>query len=160
MRLLVGAFSPAAAATLMCRDTLSVRWDGRCAPGEGRGSTRYGAASSAALAKSCRLLRCCCHASGALIGGPRVPHVADASPPLRPAVCGSPRSFPRPPFYRAPRLYDCDFNQQLDLPLPSGARTVFDLASLAGLPGARVATACHCFGCTAGEGSSCQGATA
>jgi radical SAM/Cys-rich protein len=51
------------------------------------------------------------------------------------------------------RLYDCDFNQMLDLSLP---QTIFD-----GLPPARrVITGPHCFGCTAGAGSSCGGATA
>jgi radical SAM/Cys-rich protein len=51
------------------------------------------------------------------------------------------------------RLYDCDFNQMLDLALP---RTIFD-----GLPPERdVMTGPHCFGCTAGAGSSCGGTTA
>jgi len=51
------------------------------------------------------------------------------------------------------RLYDCDFNQMLDLALP---RTIFD-----GLPPERaIITGPHCFGCTAGAGSSCGGATA
>jgi len=81
---LVRAFNPAAAAGLMCRDTLSVGWDGR--------------------------------------------------------------------------LYDCDFNQMLALeidgpPLPE--RTGLDA-----LEGRAIRTAPHCFGCTAGGGSSCGGATA
>jgi radical SAM/Cys-rich protein len=84
MAKLVSAFNPAAVDGLMCRNTLSVSWDGR--------------------------------------------------------------------------LYDCDFNQMLDLPLSSGLpQTIFDLDvdSLAGRP---IATARHCFGCTAGTGSGCQGA--
>ncbi len=59
-------------------------------------------------------------------------------------------------------LYDCDFNQMLEIPLAGGRlgpRTVFDLASLDELAGAPIATASHCFGCTAGTGSSCSGAT-
>lgn len=83
---LVAAFNPAAVAGLMCRNTLSVSWDGR--------------------------------------------------------------------------LYDCDFNQMLDLPLTPGLpQTIFDLdvEPLAGRP---IATARHCFGCTAGAGSGCQGAIA
>jgi radical SAM/Cys-rich protein len=56
------------------------------------------------------------------------------------------------------RLHDCDFNQMLDLTLADGApRTIheFDL----GRVGARlVRTGEHCFGCTAGAGSSCGGA--
>jgi radical SAM/Cys-rich protein len=54
-------------------------------------------------------------------------------------------------------LYDCDFNQMLELPLGSRARSVFDVDSLDELAGAPIATAPHCFGCTAGVGSSCGG---
>jgi radical SAM/Cys-rich protein len=54
-------------------------------------------------------------------------------------------------------LYDCDFNQMLEIPLGSRARSVFDVARLAELAGEPVATAPHCFGCTAGAGSSCGG---
>jgi radical SAM/Cys-rich protein len=62
------------------------------------------------------------------------------------------------------RLYDCDFNLMLDLPLPAGARagrpTVWEVANLQELEGTAIATAGHCFGCTAGAGSSCSGALA
>ncbi len=54
-------------------------------------------------------------------------------------------------------LYDCDFNQMLDLPVvPSVPRTIqeFDFAALATRP---IVTGRHCYGCTAGAGSSCQG---
>jgi radical SAM/Cys-rich protein len=59
-------------------------------------------------------------------------------------------------------LYDCDFNQMLELapPDPAGARTIFDLARLDDLAGAAIATGGHCLGCTAGGGSSCRGALA
>ena len=83
---LVRAYNPAAAAGVMCRETLSVGWDGT--------------------------------------------------------------------------LYDCDFNQMLDLPLaPAGARTIheFEAATIAGRA---IAVGPHCFGCTAGAGSSCGGALA
>ena len=56
------------------------------------------------------------------------------------------------------QVYDCDFNQMLDLPLPDRAlRYLWDIdpASLAKQP---IATGAHCFGCTAGAGSSCGGA--
>ena len=85
-------------------------------------------------------------------------------------------------------LYDCDFNQQLGMPIvgvgseklvdgtagggdddqveqrgddDSGPRglTVFDVASLEELSSRPIRTDRHCFGCTAGMGSSCQGAT-
>jgi len=86
METLVNAFNPAAAAGVMCRNTLSVGWDGS--------------------------------------------------------------------------LYDCDFNQMLELPAhPDVPRTIheFDFAAL----GAReIVLGPHCFGCTAGAGSSCGGATA
>jgi len=55
------------------------------------------------------------------------------------------------------RLYDCDFNQMLDLPLAGPFRHVRDLAR-AGLEGTAVTLGDHCFGCTAGAGSSCGGA--
>jgi len=60
------------------------------------------------------------------------------------------------------RLYDCDFNQMLELPLGADAttcpRTLWGLSSLDALEGQAVATAEHCYGCTAGAGSSCGGA--
>jgi radical SAM/Cys-rich protein len=55
-------------------------------------------------------------------------------------------------------IFDCDFNQALDLPAAGKRRTIFELASLDALEGEAIATADHCFGCTAGEGSSCGGA--
>jgi radical SAM/Cys-rich protein len=58
------------------------------------------------------------------------------------------------------RLYDCDFNQMLDLPIvASASRTIFD-ADLAALERRAIAVGPHCFGCTAGAGSSCGGAVA
>ena len=86
MQRLVNAYNPAAAAGVMCRNTLSVGWDGT--------------------------------------------------------------------------LYDCDFNQMLDLPVDGGApRTVFDF-DRAALERRQIVVGPHCFGCTAGAGSSCGGATA
>ncbi len=55
-------------------------------------------------------------------------------------------------------VYDCDFNQMLELPL-AAARTIFELDSLA-LEGQSIATGAHCFACTAGSGSSCGGSLA
>jgi radical SAM/Cys-rich protein len=85
MRRLVDAFNPAAAASVMCRNTLSVGWDGT--------------------------------------------------------------------------LYDCDFNQMLELPVAEAApRTIFNFDRHA-LDQRAIVTGPHCFGCTAGAGSSCGGAT-
>jgi radical SAM/Cys-rich protein len=83
---LVNAYNPAAVAGLMCRNTLSVGWDGR--------------------------------------------------------------------------LYDCDFNQmlELDIDLPAGPH-IRDFDEDAWRR-RRIVTARHCFGCTAGAGSSCGGQTA
>jgi len=53
-------------------------------------------------------------------------------------------------------LYDCDFNQMLDMPL--SGHTIADVMPEA-LAGRRIHTGDHCFGCTAGQGSSCGGAT-
>ena len=55
-------------------------------------------------------------------------------------------------------IFDCDFNQALDLPAGGKRRTIFELDSLESLEGDAIATADHCFGCTAGAGSSCGGA--
>jgi len=55
-------------------------------------------------------------------------------------------------------LYDCDFNQMLELPVAAKPRTIFELDDLGELEGAPIATGAHCFGCTAGSGSSCGGA--
>jgi radical SAM/Cys-rich protein len=86
MELLAHAFNPATVAGLMCRDTVSVGWDGR--------------------------------------------------------------------------LFDCDFNQMLELPMAVGtglARHVREMV-VEELEGAPIAMDDHCFGCTAGAGSSCGGA--
>jgi radical SAM/Cys-rich protein len=56
------------------------------------------------------------------------------------------------------RLYDCDFNQMLEIGLGSGPQTIWDIDSVSGLAGHPINTASHCFGCTAGAGSSCGGA--
>jgi radical SAM/Cys-rich protein len=57
-------------------------------------------------------------------------------------------------------LYDCDFNQMLEIPLVDDTRpqTIWDIDKLDTLTNRRVATEKHCFGCTAGAGSSCTGA--
>ncbi len=86
MERLANAYNPAAAAGVMCRNTLSVGWDGT--------------------------------------------------------------------------LYDCDFNGMLDLPVHSAApRTIFEW-NRARLEAREIVLGAHCFGCTAGAGSSCGGATA
>jgi len=58
------------------------------------------------------------------------------------------------------RLYDCDFNQNLDIEVQGPERTIWDLGNLSALEGRSIATASHCFGCTAGAGSSCSGSLA
>jgi radical SAM/Cys-rich protein len=86
MRLLVESFNPTTVAGLMCRNTLSISWDGR--------------------------------------------------------------------------IYDCDFNQMLDLDARSMDGRELRLSDLDAvtLAGRRIAVGRHCFGCTAGAGSSCGGA--
>lgn len=58
-------------------------------------------------------------------------------------------------------VYDCDFNQMLGIPLGDAPGRVH-LAELLerGLEGAGIAVRGHCYGCTAGQGSSCGGALA
>jgi radical SAM/Cys-rich protein len=57
-------------------------------------------------------------------------------------------------------VYDCDFNQMLGLPLQWPQRTRTHIRDLPGadLQGNTIAIADHCYGCTAGQGSSCGGA--
>ena len=86
MERLVNAFNPAAAAEVMCRNTLSIGWDGQ--------------------------------------------------------------------------LYDCDFNQMLDETVGFGAPTHIRDFSPELLENRRIVTGLHCYGCTAGAGSSCGGTTA
>ncbi len=86
MERLVNAFNPRAAAGVMCRNTISVGWDGT--------------------------------------------------------------------------LYDCVFNQLLDLPVAQGApQSILDF-DLEALNQRRIVVGQHCYGCTAGAGSSCGGSTA
>jgi radical SAM/Cys-rich protein len=64
-------------------------------------------------------------------------------------------------------IFDCDFNQQLNIPLgntsidnnSSKSLSIFDIKSVNDLMKYNIALEDHCFGCTAGTGSSCQGAT-
>lgn len=77
---------------------------------------------------------------------------------------------------RVGQLFDCDFNSALDMPIPplkhirgrsvedyygvGPARTrttVFDIDSFEELGQHRIRTDLHCYGCTAGAGSSCGG---
>jgi radical SAM/Cys-rich protein len=57
-------------------------------------------------------------------------------------------------------LYDCDFNQQLGLPIADRTRPRLHIteANADALAGAPIRVAGHCYGCTAGQGSSCGGA--
>jgi len=57
-------------------------------------------------------------------------------------------------------LYDCDFNQMIELPLGYGAPHHIRDFDPARLEKRRIVTGNHCYGCTAGGGSSCGGATA
>ena len=82
MELLVNSFSSAAAEKVMCRDLISVSWDGR--------------------------------------------------------------------------IFDCDFNQMLDLPISSGF-SIHSISSFSEMESQAITLANHCYGCTAGAGSSCSG---
>ena len=55
-------------------------------------------------------------------------------------------------------VYDCDFNQMLDLPLPSKEQTHLSELLKVEVEGMPIAIMEHCYGCTAGQGSSCGGA--
>ena len=55
------------------------------------------------------------------------------------------------------KIYDCDFNQMLELPVKGAAMTIWEIERFSDLTG-DLAHANHCYGCTAGSGSSCGGA--
>ncbi len=57
-------------------------------------------------------------------------------------------------------VYDCDFNQMLGLPLPGCKQARLHVSELTGseLENRPVMVGDHCYGCTAGQGSSCGGA--
>ena len=56
-------------------------------------------------------------------------------------------------------LFDCDFNQQLGMPMRSGPKTLDELLNQTeSINDQPIAVGAHCFGCTAGGGSSCGGA--
>jgi radical SAM/Cys-rich protein len=58
------------------------------------------------------------------------------------------------------QVYDCDFNQMLALPLAQAGRRPVKIGELAAqaLEGSAITVRDHCYGCTAGQGSSCGGA--
>jgi radical SAM/Cys-rich protein len=56
------------------------------------------------------------------------------------------------------KLYDCDFNQMLNLPVNHGAPDHVEKFNMEQLKSRQIVIGNHCFSCTAGAGSSCQGA--
>lgn len=56
------------------------------------------------------------------------------------------------------QIYDCDFNQMLEIPAGGTRRTIWDIQSLDEFAHNNIAFENHCYGCTAGAGSSCGGA--
>lgn len=57
-------------------------------------------------------------------------------------------------------LYDCDFNQALGLNIRNGGMLSIQDVSVEMLAGRAIRCGSHCYGCTAGQGSSCSGAVA
>jgi radical SAM/Cys-rich protein len=56
------------------------------------------------------------------------------------------------------QIFDCDFNQMLEIPVGGTPRTVWTIKSLDEFVNQKISVADHCYGCTAGAGSSCGGA--
>ena len=56
------------------------------------------------------------------------------------------------------KIYDCDFNQMENLPAGASTKSIFEIENFSAFNEGKIAMANHCFGCTAGAGSSCQGA--
>lgn len=57
------------------------------------------------------------------------------------------------------RLYDCDFNQMMGLTIDHGAPYHISAFAMGPLATRQIVVGDHCYGCTAGSGSSCQGQT-
>lgn len=57
-------------------------------------------------------------------------------------------------------IYDCDFNQSLGIPVRNGHAMTIDETTADELDGRVIRCENHCYGCTAGQGSSCGGAVA
>lgn len=55
-------------------------------------------------------------------------------------------------------IFDCDFNQMLEIPADLKTTTLWDIQSINDFKNKNIALANHCYGCTAGAGSSCAGA--
>ena len=55
------------------------------------------------------------------------------------------------------RLYDCDFNQMLELPVSDREHDHISIFDEKSLKNRDIIISNHCYGCTAGAGSSCQG---
>lgn len=56
------------------------------------------------------------------------------------------------------QIYDCDFNQMLEISVDSKRTTLWDIQNFDDFKNKNIALANHCYGCTAGAGSSCGGA--
>ena len=56
------------------------------------------------------------------------------------------------------KIYDCDFNQMLEIPIGGKRKTIWEIESFEELASEPILFANHCYGCTAGAGSSCSGA--
>lgn len=57
-------------------------------------------------------------------------------------------------------LFDCDFNQMLDMPIENNGRAHISKFDINNVMNRDIIVSQHCYGCTAGDGSSCGGATA
>ncbi len=57
-------------------------------------------------------------------------------------------------------MYDCDFNQQLDMKVADKSTQHINDFNLEKLEKRNILINQHCYGCTAGAGSSCQGTVA
>jgi len=130
MRLLVGAFNAGAVGGLMCRDTVSVSHDG----------SLYDCDFNQQLAMAMVAAAVAGPGGGAGDGAARSAsgdgEGTDAVSAAAALAAAAASGGGRPPL------------------------TVFDIESLSELEGRAVATDSHCYGCTAGQGSGCQGATA
>lgn len=55
------------------------------------------------------------------------------------------------------KVYDCDFNQALEIKIPKNKHSIFDIESFDEVSSGAITLGDHCYACTAGSGSSCGG---
>ncbi|GAX77406.1 hypothetical protein CEUSTIGMA_g4852.t1 [Chlamydomonas eustigma] len=147
MQLLVNSFNPQAGPGLMCRDTVSVGWDGRL----------YDCDFNQQLDMSLTDVSGLSTISTAIFESDRRISQRQTATEVTEIVPGIPNTTNEEDLGPNSNLLKSIHRSQA-VPDQTKSLTVFDIASLAELEGRRIRSDNHCYGCMAGSGSSCTGA--